>query len=123
MESRRHAWIRLRDLHVDGVRLGIYPHEEAGQQSVVIHLGLWVDIGAAADSERIVDTVDYDAVARSAREVSRARYYPLLESLSERLAARILEEFKPLKVEVEVAKPGALAPGTVSVFIERARDE
>jgi dihydroneopterin aldolase len=115
------GWIRLQSLHVDGVRVGIYPHEKDGPQSVVIDIGLYVDLAKAARSEKIKDTVDYDAVATMARELARARYYPLIESLAEGLAAMCLKRFKARKVAVEVKKPGALAPGAVSVQIERSR--
>ncbi len=117
----RLGWIHLRGLHVDGVRVGVYPHEERSAQSVVVDASLASPIGAAADQERIDATIDYDAVARRLRELCRARYYPLLESLCEKLAAALLAEFGPERVRVEVAKPGALAPGTVSVAVERER--
>jgi dihydroneopterin aldolase len=121
MISTRLGWIRLRDLCVDGVRIGIYPHEKDGRQSVVVDVGLYCDIGAASDSERIHETIDYDAIAATVRDFCRQRYYPLLESLCDKLAATLLERFPATRVEVEVAKPGALAPGTVSVQIERQR--
>ena len=108
-------------LHVDGVRVGIYPHEKDGPQSIVIDLGLLTDFAKAARSEKIQDTIDYDRVAAEARKLARARYYPLIEALAEELAAMILTRFKVKKVTVEVRKPGALAPGSVSVAIERGR--
>jgi dihydroneopterin aldolase len=121
MSDHTHGWIRLKGLHVDGVRVGIYPHEKNGPQSVVVDLGLWVPIRPAADSEKITDAIDYDAVAELVRDISRRRYYPLLESLCEKMASALLERFGATRVALEVAKPGALAPGSVSVAIERER--
>lgn len=121
MTKQTHGWIRLKGLHIDGVRVGIYPHEKKDGQSVVVDLGLWAATHAAAESEQIEQTIDYDRVAALVRELSRKRYYPLLESLCEKIAAALLESFPVDEVAVEVAKPGALAPGTVSVAIERKR--
>ena len=115
------GWIRLQSLHVDGVRVGIYPHEKDGPQSIVIDLGLFTDFSKAARSKKIKDTIDYDVVAAEARKLARVRYYPLIESLAEELAAMLLARFKVRKVTVEVKKPGALAPGSVSVAVERGR--
>jgi dihydroneopterin aldolase len=116
-----HGWIRLKGLHVDGVRVGIYPHEKNGQQSVVVDVSLWVAVRPAADSENIEDAIDYDGIADLVRGISRKRYYPLLESLCEKMAAALLERPGIERVAVEVAKPGALAPGGVSVAVERSR--
>ncbi len=121
VSSATHGWIRLQRLAVDGVRLGIYPHERDNPRTVVVDVGLWVPTAVAARSELISDTIDYDGVAAAVREVSRARHYPLLEALCETLATTLLERFEIDRVAVEVAKPDALAPGTVSIAIERSR--
>jgi len=121
MLMTRPGWIRLQSLHVDGVRVGIYPHEKDGRQSIVIDIGMFTDFGRAVASERIQDTVDYDAVAALARDLSRARYFPLVEALAEELAQAVLARFPVQRVTIEVHKPGALAPGSVSVAIERQR--
>ncbi|MBI5508884.1 MAG: dihydroneopterin aldolase [Deltaproteobacteria bacterium] len=117
----RYGWIKLQNLHADGVRLGIYPHEKRSRQSIVIDVSLYTNLSRALDSEKIADTVDYDRVAAVARELSRARHYPLIESLAEALATTLLDRFKPRRVVVAVTKPGALAPGSVSVSVERGR--
>ncbi len=121
MADQNHGWIRLQGLHVDGVRVGIYPHEKDGPQSVVVDVALWVPVRAAAESEKIDDAVNYDTVAERVRSLSRARYYPLLETLCEKMAAALLEHRGVERVAVEVTKPGALAPGAVSVAVERSR--
>ena len=121
MSSATHGWIRLQRLAIDGVRLGIYPHERDDPRTIVVDVGLWVPISIAAASELISDTVDYDGVAATIREVSRVRYYPLVEALCETLARTLLERFAIDRVSVEVAKPDALAPGTVSIAIERSK--
>jgi dihydroneopterin aldolase len=121
MEEETHGWIRLEGLHVDGVRVGIHPHEKEGLQSVVVDVALWVPVRHAADSEKLEDAVDYDTIAELVRNLSRQRHYPLLESLCEKMAAALLEQPHVGRVIVETAKPGALAPGSVSVTVERSQ--
>jgi dihydroneopterin aldolase len=121
MQDETHGWIRLEGLHVDGVRVGIHPHEKNGRQSVVVDVALWVPVRRAADSEKIADAVDYDTIAELVRSLSRQRHYPLLESLCEKTAAALLDQPHVERVLVEIAKPGALAPGSVSVTVERSR--
>jgi dihydroneopterin aldolase len=121
MNEETFGWIRVRNLAIDGVRVGIYPHEREDPRTVVFDLGLWAPITPAATSERIEDAVDYDTVATIVRDISRRRYYPLLEGLCEAVAGELLRQVGVPRVAVEVAKPDALAPGTPSIAIERSR--
>ncbi|MBI3178437.1 MAG: dihydroneopterin aldolase [Deltaproteobacteria bacterium] len=120
MDDSTYGWIRLRGLHISGVRVGIYPHERDDPRSIVVDVALWAQIGTAARSERLADTVDYATAANRVREVCGARYYPLVETLCEEIARVMLAEFRAARVRVEVVKPNALAPGDVSVEVERA---
>ncbi len=120
MESATYGWIRLRGLQIGGVRVGIYPHERDDPRSIVVDVALWTEVQKAARAEHLADTVDYAAAATRVREVCRARYYPLVETLCEEIARVMLTEFRAGKVRVEVVKPNALAPGDVSVEVERA---
>ena len=121
MSSETHGWIRLQRLAIDGVRIGIYPHERDDPRTVVVEIGMWVPIATAARTEKIEDTIDYDAVAAHAREVCRRRYYPLVEGLCETLAAELLETFAVDRLSIEVEKPDVLAPGSISISVERSR--
>jgi 7,8-dihydroneopterin aldolase/epimerase/oxygenase len=121
MEYRTHGWIHLRGLAIDGAHVGVYPHEHNTPQVVVIDVALLTPTAKAAASDRLSDTIDYDLVARRVREVALERHYALLESLGEALATALLTSFPADRVAVEVHKPGALALGSVSVAIERAR--
>lgn len=121
MEDETYGWIRLKDLAIDDVRVGIYPHERDDPRTVIFDLRLWAPITPAARSERIEDAIDYDTIAAIVRDVSRRRYYPLLEGLCEAVAAELLETVGVPRVAVEVTKPDALAPGTPSIAIERSR--
>lgn len=121
MESATHGWIRLRGVRIEHANVGIYPHELDHPQPVDVDVSLWAAIRPAALSQRIADTIDYDAVASYVRQVAMERHYPLIESLCERLAAAVMEHFAVERVAVEVHKVGVLAPGSASIAIERSR--
>ncbi len=70
MEDSTHGWIRLKALAIDGVRVGIYPHERDDPRTVLVDVALWAPIKPAAQSELFEDAVDYNAVAALVREVS-----------------------------------------------------
>lgn len=113
-------WIWLRGIRIDGARAGVLPHEHDAPCTITIELGLEVSVALAGRTERLTDTVDYASVFDLVAATVRERHYPLIETLAEVLAARVLERFAARRVRLEVGKPGALPTGTPSVAIERA---
>lgn len=112
-------WIWLRGVRIDGARVGILPHEHTAARTITIELGLESSVGLAARTERLTDTIDYAQVFDVVAATVRERHYPLVETLAEVLASRLLERFGVRRVRLEVGKPGALPTGTPSVLIER----
>ncbi|MBD3163525.1 MAG: dihydroneopterin aldolase [Candidatus Eisenbacteria bacterium] len=88
--------IRLRDLMIFP-RLGVAEIEKEWVQKVSLDLELHLDLSAAASSDDVRRTVDYEAVYRRVREVSDARKFHLLESLAGEIAAMVLREFDPVQ--------------------------
>jgi dihydroneopterin aldolase len=112
---------------VEGLRartvLGVHPHEREAPRDVLFRVTLELDLAAAAQSDDLEDTVDYDAVARLLVAHAEKARHRLVEALAGSLAALALDRFRALHaVTVRVEKPGAL-PGaeTVAVEIRRAR--
>ncbi len=113
--------IRIKDLRLRCV-IGTYPQERRRKQDVVIQVRMDADLAAASRSDRIEDTVDYEAVEKRIIGAVETSSYQLIERLAGRIAQVCLEEPRVRAVEVEVAKPGALRfARTVSVVIRRKR--
>ena len=111
--------IYLRDLKIDTV-IGIFEWERRVSQVVSIDLDMAVDIGRAALSDAIADTLDYKAVAKRLIAYVGASDCRLVETLAERIAGVVLTEFTVDWVRVRVNKKGALRGATdVGVMIER----
>lgn len=120
---------RIRLVFVRGLALraslGIYPHEKAAPQRVVIGIELAVEDDAApsavgADDLRRV--VDYERVVKAARAAAAAGHTLLVETLAERIAEAALADSRVLRARVSVEKPDAFPDAaSVGVVIERRR--
>lgn len=115
--------IFLRGLAVDCV-IGFIEWERRIRQTVVIDLELPVDCRAAAVRDRVEDTLDYNKVAKRVIAFVEASEFQLVETLAERIARLILDEFALEWVRVSVNKPGAIRGSRdVGIAIERTRDD
>jgi len=113
--------IFIRDLRIDTV-IGIYDWERSIKQTVHIDLELATDIASAAASDRIEDTLNYKAVAKSVIAFVEESSFQLVETLAERIVALVREEFSIAWVRLTLNKGGAVrgAQG-VGVIIERGQ--
>ena len=115
--------IFLRGLAVDCV-IGFIEWERRIRQTVVIDLELPIDCRAAAVRDRVEDTLDYKKVAKRVIAFVEASEFHLVETLAERIARLILDEFALEWVRVSVNKPGAIRGSRdVGIAIERTRDD
>ncbi|MGB9428396.1 MAG: dihydroneopterin aldolase [Gammaproteobacteria bacterium] len=109
----------IRDLRIETV-VGIYDWERRIKQIVSLDLDMSADIGRAAKSDRIEDTLDYKAVAKRVAQFVSEAQFQLVETLAEKVAQLILDEFKVKHVIVTLHKPGAVSGSkSVGVSIER----
>ncbi len=113
--------VYLRGLRIDTI-IGIYDWERRTRQTVVLDLEMATDISRAAASERIEDTLNYKAVAKRLIAFVGESEFQLVETLAERCAALILEEFDVPWLRLTLNKQGAVRGATdVGVIIERGR--
>jgi dihydroneopterin aldolase len=113
--------IFLRDLRVETV-VGIWDWERKIRQTVSIDLEMASDIRRAAVTDSIEDTLNYKAVAKRVQQLVGDSSFQLVETLAERIAALILDEFSVPWVQVRVNKPGAIRGARdVGVMIRRSR--
>ncbi len=113
--------IYLNDLRIDTV-IGIFDWERRIKQTVSFDLEMGADIRKAAASDHIDDTLNYKAVAKRLIQFVGESEFQLVETLAERVAAILLEEFGVPWVRVRVNKQGAVRGARdVGVIIERGR--
>jgi len=113
--------IYLHELKIDTV-VGIWEWERRIRQTVVIDLEMGADIRKAALSDSIDDTLNYKLVAKRVQRFVSESSFQLVETMAERIAELILNEFGVPWVCVKVNKPGAIRGARdVGVRIRRER--
>ena len=102
--------------------IGIYDWERKIRQPVVFDIEMAFDNTGPAATDDIKDTLDYKAVSKRLIQFVSESDFGLVESLAERCAAIILDEFGVRHVRLKLAKPGAVRGSrAVGVIIERQR--
>ena len=109
----------LRDLRIDTV-IGIFDWERRTRQTIVLDLEMSADIAKAAASDHIDDALDYKAVAKRLVEFIGESKFQLVETLAERCAQIIRDEFGVQWLRLTLNKQGAVRGARdVGVMIER----
>jgi dihydroneopterin aldolase len=109
----------IEDLRIETV-IGIYDWEREIRQTVSLDLEMAFDNRRAAASDRIEDTLDYKAVAKRLIAFVEGSRFELVETLAERCAEIILDEFRTPWLRLKLSKPGAVRGSrAVGVVIER----
>ena len=113
--------IFLRGLTAECI-IGFIDWERRVRQTVVVDLEIPVDCRNAAITDEVADTVDYKKVAKRILAFIEASEFKLVETLAQRLAVTLLEEFGLEWVRLSINKPGAIRNSRdVGVSIERSR--
>lgn len=111
--------IFLSEMKVDTV-IGIWEWERRIRQTIIIDLEMSADIAKAAASDEVKDTLNYKSVAKRVHQFVSDSSFQLVETLAERIAEIIRDEFSVEWVKVRVNKPGAIRGSKdVGVLIER----
>jgi dihydroneopterin aldolase len=102
--------------------IGIYDWERRIRQTLVFDIEMDFDNRIPAASDDIADTLNYKAVSKRVIEYVSQSEFGLVESLAERVAAIILDEFGVQRVRLKLRKPEAVRGArAVGVTIERSR--
>jgi dihydroneopterin aldolase len=113
--------IYISQLRVETV-IGVYEWERHIRQVVLLDLEMATDVARAAATDNIADALNYKAVAKRVAAFVEGTRFQLVETLAERVAERVLDEFGVPWVRLRVCKEGALrGVKEVGVLIERGR--
>ena len=102
--------------------IGIFDWEREIRQAVSIDLEMHYDVSRPAATDRIDDALDYKAVAKRLIRFVEQADFQLVETLAERCAEIVLNEFPVERLKLKLGKPGAVrGSSSVGVIIERSK--
>ncbi len=113
--------IYLKDLRIDAV-IGIYDWERQTRQTIILDIEMATDIAKAARTDHIDDTLNYKAVAKRIMAFVGESDFQLVETLAEKIAEILLNEFDIPWLKLSLNKQGAVrGVRDVGVIIERGK--
>src|SRR4249919_669949 len=121
-----HHGLPMDKVFIEGLEIealiGIYDWERRIRQPLQFDIEMAFDNRRPAASDTIADTLDYKAVSKRLIEFVSQSGFGLVETLAERCASLILNEFAVTHVRLKLSKPGAVRGArAVGVIIERSR--
>lgn len=118
--SRDHVFIQ--DLRIETC-IGIFEWERRIKQIVSLNLDMACDVAKAAATDKIDDTLNYKAVAKRLIQFVSESQFDLVETLAERCAEIVVNEFDVPWLRLRISKPGAVRGSKeVGVVIERSAE-
>ena len=109
----------VEDLRIETV-IGIYDWERKIRQTVALDLEMAFDNTKPASTDKIEDTLDYKAVSKRLIAFVEGSHFELVETLAEKCAQIVREEFRVPWLRLKLSKPGAVRGSkAVGVIIER----
>ncbi len=113
--------IFIRELHITTI-IGTYLWERDTYQILLIDLELGTDTIPASITDKLEDTIDYQAVARRVKEFAVSTMFRLLETLAERIVEMLRLEFSIPWIRLTLRKPDAVPCAyEVGITIERGK--
>ena len=101
--------------------IGVTNEERAKPQRLLVTVDMNFDFSSAAVSDRIEKTIDYHTVAHELLRFGENRSWKLVERLVTNIADRVLAEYRPQAVMVEVKKFALAQARYVAVSLTKAR--
>ncbi len=108
------AKVFVRGLELEA-EIGVYAHEHGRRQPLLADVELDVTAGGW---EHIADTINYETIARKAKEIAAEGHFLLVEAFAERLGQACLADERVTRVRVRIEKPLALAPQAAAAGAE-----
>lgn len=111
----------IEDLRVD-TTIGIYDWERQIKQTLAFDIEMATDIRKAAETDDIQYALNYKAVSKRVIQFVGESQFLLVETVAEKVAGIIIDEFDVDWVKLTLHKPGAVRGSrSVGIRIERGQ--
>jgi dihydroneopterin aldolase len=109
----------IEDLRIETI-IGIYDWERTTRQTIALDVEMAFDNTRPAATDRIEDTLNYKAVSKRLIAFVESSQFELVETLAERCAQIVRDEFGVDWLRLKLSKLGAVTGSrAVGVIIER----
>jgi len=112
--------IFIRNLAIRG-KHGVKPEEWVNDQEFVLDITVEFDTRAAAKSDDLNDTIDYDFFRNSAKAVVEGKSFHLIERLADAVAQKVLEDKRIQNVSVTIRKTEMYPDSMPGITVVRTR--
>lgn len=113
--------ISIKDLKISTI-IGTYAWERQIQQILLLDIEINANVKEAAITDQLELTCDYAKLVDRIKEFTNINSFNLLETLAERMANLLLQEFNLTWIKLRIAKIGAITNAKeVAICIERMR--
>lgn len=104
--------LKMDSIIIKGLRVhanhGVFAEEKEKGQLFILDMTLGIDLSAAAQSDDLYDTVNYDEICRAARDAMREHTCDLIECAAAIVMEEIFNEFPPImSIDLTLKKPEA----------------
>lgn len=100
--------------------IGVYEWEKTIKQKLILDLEMAWDNQPAGEHDDVALCLDYFKVSQAVTNFITSTAFELIESVAERVAQLIIQQFAVKWIKIKVSKPSAIANATnVAVVIER----
>lgn len=100
--------------------IGVYEWEKNIKQKLILDLEMAWDNQPAGEHDDVALCLDYFKVSQAVTDFITSTAFELIESVAERVAQLIIQQFAVKWIKIKVSKPSAIANATnVAVVIER----
>lgn len=111
----------VRDQHVEAY-IGIYPHEKAKPQSVIVSVEVAVSYNEGHLDDDFGNVLNYEHITTLVKDIAQSGHINLVETMADRIALGCFADPMVLSAKVEVTKPDAIkGVGGVGVTVEHTR--
>lgn len=113
--------VYIKELEVETV-IGIFDWERKIKQIVSLDIEMQSDIALAAGTDSIEEALDYKSVSKRLISFIEESEFQLIETMAEKVASIVLDEFDVPWLKLRLSKPGAVRGSKdVGVIIERSK--
>jgi len=100
--------IFITDLRADAI-IGIYERERSIRQTVSVDLEIGTSVSEAAETDDVEKTLNYKLLSKRVEKYINTSEFHLIETLAERLAQLILDEYRVPWLKLTLHKLDALS--------------